>query len=419
MISYGLDLNLVPGGVLPRLDLSQYNKGQVVSVALWDGDTAYSMASGATATVQGTKPDGTGFQYSCTVVNNQPQFTVTEQMTAVAGEVNTEITIMEGDTKVSTINFILDVEKAALSDNTVISETDIPIIQQLPEIQAEIEAAKTLAEMWAAGPNPPADTPSATNNAYYWAMQAASAAGGGLRPQVVEELPTTGISTSIIYFVPTAEPSASNIYDEYINIDGTSSGWELIGTTAIDMTDYYTKGEVDALLSTTNSNVTTLDTQLKACSGNAEEFDSTRNYVPTNMVYHNGDLYQCIGAYTGDWDDLYFEPVDLSLLQTRYTALNADLTQISTHLTDLIITRELSLTVPIQGLTYYEMNFNFDTVQGYHPIGIVGESIAVLGFYTSRLQRISNTVGAVTLNSVSGTAANNVVVKIQVLYMKN
>lgn len=66
--------------------------------------------------------------------------------------------------------------------------------------------------------------------------------------EVVEELPTTGISTTTIYLVPSDDPQSGNTYDEYINLNGTVSGWEKIGSTAIDLSGYYTSAETDALL---------------------------------------------------------------------------------------------------------------------------------------------------------------------------
>lgn len=67
--------------------------------------------------------------------------------------------------------------------------------------------------------------------------------------EVVEELPTTDISTSTIYLVPKSTAGQDNIYDEYINTDGTSAGWELIGDTDVDLSNYYNKTETDNLLS--------------------------------------------------------------------------------------------------------------------------------------------------------------------------
>ena len=64
----------------------------------------------------------------------------------------------------------------------------------------------------------------------------------------VATLPTTDIDTKAIYLVPSADPQISNTKDEYINIDGTSAGWELIGSTAIDLSDYVTDAELTTAL---------------------------------------------------------------------------------------------------------------------------------------------------------------------------
>ena len=65
---------------------------------------------------------------------------------------------------------------------------------------------------------------------------------------VVQTLPTQDIQTNIIYLVPKSTAGTSNAYDEYINTDGTSAGWELIGDTEVDLSNYYTKSEVDTLI---------------------------------------------------------------------------------------------------------------------------------------------------------------------------
>ena len=65
---------------------------------------------------------------------------------------------------------------------------------------------------------------------------------------VVQTLPTTDISRTTIYLVPKSTPDTQDVYDEYINLDGTSTGWEHIGSTQIDLSNYYTKSQVDTLL---------------------------------------------------------------------------------------------------------------------------------------------------------------------------
>lgn len=66
--------------------------------------------------------------------------------------------------------------------------------------------------------------------------------------EVVEELPTEDISETTIYMVPSSNPETENAYDEFIYVD---NAWEQIGTTAIDMSNYYTKDEVNAKTFTT------------------------------------------------------------------------------------------------------------------------------------------------------------------------
>lgn len=63
--------------------------------------------------------------------------------------------------------------------------------------------------------------------------------------RVVEELPTTDISTTTIYLVPIETSEENNVYEEYIYVNNS---WELIGTTQVDLSDYYTKTQVDGLL---------------------------------------------------------------------------------------------------------------------------------------------------------------------------
>lgn len=63
--------------------------------------------------------------------------------------------------------------------------------------------------------------------------------------EVVAELPDHDISTTTIYLVPKDVPGTEDIYDEYIYV---GNSWEKIGSTAADLSNYYTKAQADTLL---------------------------------------------------------------------------------------------------------------------------------------------------------------------------
>lgn len=64
--------------------------------------------------------------------------------------------------------------------------------------------------------------------------------------QVVSELPTTNISTTTIYLLARSSSSSQpDVYDEYLYVN---SQWEIIGSTSTDLSNYYTKSEVDTKL---------------------------------------------------------------------------------------------------------------------------------------------------------------------------
>ena len=59
---------------------------------------------------------------------------------------------------------------------------------------------------------------------------------------IVEELPTTDISTTTIYLI---NVSGTNNYNQWMYIN---NAWANLGSTSVDLTKYYTKGQTDTLL---------------------------------------------------------------------------------------------------------------------------------------------------------------------------
>lgn len=134
MITQRTNVNLIPGRVNPRINVSQYDKGsRTLQFVLYNGDAAYSITSGTTALIQGTKPDGHGFQLSATVTTGSNLVTanLTEQMAIVAGDVVCELVLLKGSEKLATANFVLAVEPTALKDSAAMSDSELPIILAL------------------------------------------------------------------------------------------------------------------------------------------------------------------------------------------------------------------------------------------------------------------------------------------------
>lgn len=130
--------------------------------------------------------------------------------------------------------------------------------------------------------------------------------------EVVQVLPTASASTmNKIYLVPAPKSEDKNIKEEYITIqDGSTYSWEMLGTTSIDLSNYYTKGQTDSAISsalssalagyTTTADLTTLlaqkqdviqdlaDIRSGASAGSTAVQPSTLNNAVKNVVAESG-----------------------------------------------------------------------------------------------------------------------------------
>lgn len=139
-----INLNLIPGSVLPVVNVSQYDEGRQFAIAVYDGAAAYSLAS-KTVQIQGLKADGHGFMYGqsdtvhgtavLSVSTNVVTVTTPKQMTAAEGNARVELRIKDSsDNVVHTLNFILCVEPSALPDNAEMSASEYSYVQHLIDV---------------------------------------------------------------------------------------------------------------------------------------------------------------------------------------------------------------------------------------------------------------------------------------------
>lgn len=177
MITQTLQLNLVPKGVWPRLYVSQYDAGsRTLTFEIYNGDQRFTLTSGTTAKIQGTKPDRHGFSYDASVdtSNNVITADITQQMTAAHGEAYCELVLFKSGQRIGTLNFVMMIQQAGLNDDTDTSDSD------LPDIIAEATEQMFTAEAYAKGTrNGTAVTSGQTgyhDNSKYYKEQAATQA---------------------------------------------------------------------------------------------------------------------------------------------------------------------------------------------------------------------------------------------------
>lgn len=138
-------LDMSPGFVPPVIRVSQYDSDFTIVFTLYSSFGDFTLSPGTTAEVRGTKRSGTG--YSADAVVSYPDKTVTvngdNQMTAVAGKNIYEIVLFKSGKQISSTNFILFCEQAALDADTI---EDASVIKEFTHIKEDVQTAKDAAD---------------------------------------------------------------------------------------------------------------------------------------------------------------------------------------------------------------------------------------------------------------------------------
>lgn len=137
-------LNISPGGMPPVIKVGQYDDDFSIVFNMYAvNPVTWTLASGTTAKVRGTKTDGTGYSADCSINTSNKTVTVSgnKQMTAAHGACIYEIVFYSSSKELSSANFILLVERAALDVDTIPSESRIAEIQEIGEKADQIIAA--------------------------------------------------------------------------------------------------------------------------------------------------------------------------------------------------------------------------------------------------------------------------------------
>lgn len=124
--------------------------------------------------------------------------------------------------------------------------------------------------------------------------------------KIVDVLPESG-ERYYIYFVPdNTTEEGNNFYVEFMYLETT--GWEMIGTTKVDLSDYFTKGEINSMLNG-YVQLTALNTELAKYVSKTALTETLNNY------------YKKTEVYTKAQSDAKYQPLVSYVSQAEYDAL--------------------------------------------------------------------------------------------------
>ena len=111
MITQNVDLEVIPGKMIPVIKVNQGDTGTgrfMFNLKKNGQPLRYS----GTAIIQGTKKTG-NFHHSASILGDRVLVTLTEDMTDVAGDVFAQLVLTDGNERVGTQIFILRAQESA------------------------------------------------------------------------------------------------------------------------------------------------------------------------------------------------------------------------------------------------------------------------------------------------------------------
>ncbi len=151
MIKIKRKIDMVSGNPPAIIHLKQYSDDVILEFELFASEGTFTVESGTTVKIRGTKPDGEGYSLDAVLSSATDSDTgtvtyfvthnVDKQMTAAAGPCLFELTIMYGEKEVNTANFKLDIARAALDMDTPHSNSVLREFVNVNDNYADIVAA--------------------------------------------------------------------------------------------------------------------------------------------------------------------------------------------------------------------------------------------------------------------------------------
>lgn len=118
-------VNLKPGAsYTATVSSSQYDVGRELTFEVYDGNTAYTFASGTTVKFEGTKPSGLGFSVDGVISGNVVTVTTSATMTEEGGNIPAELRFKYNGSDIGSANVTFSVEASPHPEGTTDGDTE-------------------------------------------------------------------------------------------------------------------------------------------------------------------------------------------------------------------------------------------------------------------------------------------------------
>jgi len=136
-------IDIIPNGRKKEFWLNQYDEDFIIRFELFSSEGTFSIPSGTTAAIRGTKPDGNGYSADAVIDGNTVTVEGDQQMTVVSGKAVFELTLYKDGKELNSANFILHIERAPLDKDTPSSKSQTRELVSIEEHADELITAAT------------------------------------------------------------------------------------------------------------------------------------------------------------------------------------------------------------------------------------------------------------------------------------
>ena len=182
--------------------------------------------------------------------------------------------------------------------------------------------------------------------------------------EIVQTLPTQDIKTNVIYLVPKTG-STNDVYDEYMYIN---NAWEHIGSTDVDLSNYYTKTEID-----NKGYLTSIPTASTSTLGGVK-VDGTSISIDANGVISSsggGGASAMIVTFTTENDDIVSD-YTIHEIVTAHDSGSVVLGKMMDEDAGIEFVFNLSAAIEVEGIAIAEFTSMFDSGDDAIIVSIFG-----------------------------------------------